>query len=151
MFRALLCGVFVLTVSIDAFGQEATRSRPKRSSISSTPRAAALSVSPTGDNVLMIQTARYPSIEEVAAPMLRLAGVRLNPKTNGPTRPPASPGCRLCPLPGANEAARAARQGANRVPVLGARRQTLRGAQHHRCWHRVVGLWESELEKDEGR
>jgi dipeptidyl aminopeptidase/acylaminoacyl peptidase len=101
MLRALLCGVFVLTVSIDAFGQEGYQAPPKAvADILDAPAPPALSVSPTGDNVLLIQTARYPSIEEVAAPMLRLAGVRLNPKTNGPHRPPRVTGLSIIPVTG---------------------------------------------------
>jgi len=66
----------------------------------------------------MIQTARYPSIEEVAAPMPAARGRAPQPQDQrSDTAAPASPGCRLCPLPGRTEAARAARQGANRVPV----------------------------------
>jgi dipeptidyl aminopeptidase/acylaminoacyl peptidase len=101
MFRALLCGVFALTVSIDAFGQEGYQKPPQAVvDILDAPAPPALSVSPTGDNILVIQTARYPSIEEVAAPMLRLAGVRLNPKTNGPHRPPRITGLSLMPVTG---------------------------------------------------
>jgi dipeptidyl aminopeptidase/acylaminoacyl peptidase len=36
--------------------------------------------------LLLVQTARYPSIEEVAAPQLRLAGLRIDPRTSGPAR-----------------------------------------------------------------
>ncbi|MCU0703567.1 MAG: prolyl oligopeptidase family serine peptidase [Fimbriiglobus sp.] len=45
-----------------------------------------VSVSPTRDFLALVQSARYPGIAEVSEPMLRLAGVRLNPKTNGPAR-----------------------------------------------------------------
>ncbi|MBI4474305.1 MAG: S9 family peptidase [Acidobacteria bacterium] len=44
------------------------------------------SVSPTRDYMMMAQQLRYPPISEVAAPMLRLAGLRINPATNGPHR-----------------------------------------------------------------
>src|SRR5262245_12608961 len=101
MFRALLCGVFVLTVSIDAFGQEGYQKPPQAVvDILDAPAPPALSVSPTGDHIILIQTARYPSIEELAAPMLRLAGVRLNPRTNGSARPPRVVGLSLMPATG---------------------------------------------------
>jgi dipeptidyl aminopeptidase/acylaminoacyl peptidase len=64
------------------------------------PAPPALSVSPTGEHLLLVQTARYPSIEEVAAPQLRLAGLRINPKTNGPARPPRATGLSLMPTSG---------------------------------------------------
>jgi dipeptidyl aminopeptidase/acylaminoacyl peptidase len=101
MFRALLCGVFALTVSTDAFGQEGYQKPPRAvSDILDAPAPPALSVSPTGEHLLLIQSARYPSIEEVAQPMLRLAGLRINPKTNGPHRPPRVTGLSLLPVTG---------------------------------------------------
>ncbi len=50
------------------------------------PSFPAVSVSPTRDFIAFVTSARYPSIAEVSEPMLRLAGVRINPKTNGPAR-----------------------------------------------------------------
>jgi dipeptidyl aminopeptidase/acylaminoacyl peptidase len=43
-----------------------------------------VSVSPAKDRMLLATPSRYPSIAELAEPMLRLAGSRINPKTNGP-------------------------------------------------------------------
>ena len=48
------------------------------------PGTPQLSVSPAKKHGLLIEPARYPAIAELAEPMHRLAGVRLNPKTNGP-------------------------------------------------------------------
>lgn len=42
-----------------------------------------LSVSPARDYVILMQAVSYPSITEVSQPMLRLAGLRLDPNTNG--------------------------------------------------------------------
>ena len=39
---------------------------------------------PNGEWLLLQERANMPPIEEVAAPMLRLAGMRINPATNGP-------------------------------------------------------------------
>ncbi len=39
-------------------------------------------VSPTHDVILFAQGIRYPSISDLAEPMLRLGGVRINPRTN---------------------------------------------------------------------
>ncbi len=50
------------------------------------PAFPAVSVSPTRDHIALVTSARYPSIAEVSEPMLRLAGIRINPKTNGPAR-----------------------------------------------------------------
>jgi dipeptidyl aminopeptidase/acylaminoacyl peptidase len=48
------------------------------------PGTPAASISPAGDSMLLLEELRYPSIAEVGAPMLRLAALRINPKTNGP-------------------------------------------------------------------
>lgn len=47
-----------------------------------------VSVSPANDRALLIHAERYPPIADLAQPMLRLAGLRLNPRTSGPHRPP---------------------------------------------------------------
>ena len=44
-------------------------------------------VSPSKDVILLTETLRYPPISELAQPMLRLAGLRINPNTNGSHRP----------------------------------------------------------------
>lgn len=48
------------------------------------PMAPQASVSPARTHVLLRRSRRYPPIAEVSQPMLRLAGIRLNPRTNGP-------------------------------------------------------------------
>ncbi|MEM9824573.1 MAG: S9 family peptidase, partial [Bacteroidota bacterium] len=48
-----------------------------------TPQA---SLSPNGGVLLLLQRPNLPSIEEVAQKELRLAGIRINPKTNGSSR-----------------------------------------------------------------
>ena len=45
------------------------------------PRAPALSLSPKRDLVAMISTPALPTIVEVAQPELKLAGLRINPRT----------------------------------------------------------------------
>ncbi len=47
------------------------------------PDAPQVSVSPARDRILLIDSVRYPSIADLAQPMLRLAGLRINPNTNG--------------------------------------------------------------------
>ncbi len=44
------------------------------------------SVSPARDTMLLSTGLRYPPIADLAQPMLRLAGLRINPNTNGPHR-----------------------------------------------------------------
>lgn len=52
------------------------------------PALPQVAFSPRRDRFLLLEVERYPSIAELAAPMLRLAGLRINPRTNGPHRPP---------------------------------------------------------------
>ncbi len=48
------------------------------------PAPPSLSVSPAGSYAIVHRGRRYPPVAEVAAPVLRLAGERINPRTNGP-------------------------------------------------------------------
>jgi dipeptidyl aminopeptidase/acylaminoacyl peptidase len=47
------------------------------------PMTPVMSVNPTRDYAILMRAARYPSIAEVAQPMLRLAGIRIDSNTNG--------------------------------------------------------------------
>src|SRR5882724_13523191 len=49
-------------------------------------------LSPNKQVVALIKARSYPTIAELAQPMLRLAGERVNPKTNGPHRASGLPG-----------------------------------------------------------
>ena len=92
-----------------------------------------MSVSPTGDTPAPDPDLALPAIEELAAPQLRLAGVRINPKTNGPARPPRVTGLTLVAAAGRRtEEARAAGRGAVRVPALVAGRQAVRARRTRR-------------------
>ncbi len=59
------------------------------------PPTPVVSVSPTRDKLLLAQGVRYPRIADLAQPMLRLAGLRINPNTNGPHNPPRIVGLTL--------------------------------------------------------
>ncbi|MEX2600794.1 MAG: S9 family peptidase, partial [Balneolaceae bacterium] len=50
-------------------------------------RTPAVSISPDRQFMLLQDVPALPSIEEMAQPELRLAGIRINPNTNGPSRP----------------------------------------------------------------
>lgn len=52
----------------------------------------AVSLNPTREFFLLIERSGYPPIEDLAAPMLRLAGLRINALTNGPHLAPRSTG-----------------------------------------------------------
>jgi dipeptidyl aminopeptidase/acylaminoacyl peptidase len=51
------------------------------------PATPITSVSPMENQILLLEPLRYPPISELAQPMLRLAGLRINPNTNGRHRP----------------------------------------------------------------
>jgi len=54
------------------------------------PPPPSLSVDPTGRAAAVLQRESLPPIDELASPMLRLAGIRINPATNGRHMPWAS-------------------------------------------------------------
>lgn len=59
------------------------------------PPAPGLLLSPTREYALLLQGERYPAVADLAAPMLRLAGQRINPRTNGPHGEPRMVGLGL--------------------------------------------------------
>ena len=54
-----------------------------------------VTVSPNRDTLVVVSRRGMPGIEEVSQPMLRLAGLRINPRNNGPHRMPAGTGITL--------------------------------------------------------
>lgn len=67
------------------------------------PPVPSLSISPVRDYLLLIERSSYPPITDLAAPMLRLAGYRWNPRTNGPHMAPRSTGLILQELQSGNQ------------------------------------------------
>ena len=57
-------------------------------------------LSPTRDTLLLIEIQPYPSIEVVAEPILRLAGLRINPRVGGSQRMVQYTGLSIQPLDG---------------------------------------------------
>lgn len=52
-----------------------------------TPPTPSVSMSPSNDTLVLMNRLNLPPVADLAAPMLRLAGLRLNPSTNGPHGP----------------------------------------------------------------
>ena len=50
------------------------------------PQTPAVSINPTNDWMVLLERPGFPTIEELAQPELRLAGLRINPRNNGPSR-----------------------------------------------------------------
>ena len=66
------------------FGAETYQKPPKAiEDILNSPTTPTLSISPSRAYALQGSPVRYPPIAELSEPMLRLAGIRINPKTNG--------------------------------------------------------------------
>jgi dipeptidyl aminopeptidase/acylaminoacyl peptidase len=100
MPRLVLIGLVCMTAAV-ASGQTPYRQPPKPVvDILDVPPPPAVSVSPTRDMLALVQSSRYPTIADLAEPMLRLAGLRINPKTNGPARQPRVTGISFLPVAG---------------------------------------------------
>lgn len=52
------------------------------------PAIPVTSVSPAKDKIALLEPLRYPPVSELSQPMLRLAGLRINPNTSGQHRQP---------------------------------------------------------------
>ncbi|HYK91200.1 MAG TPA: hypothetical protein VE398_20690 [Acidobacteriota bacterium] len=85
MMRWLSTSISLLPVLILPVSADTVYQKPPKAvlDILSAPEAPQVSVSPTRDRILLIESVRYPSIADLAQPMLRLAGLRINPITNG--------------------------------------------------------------------
>jgi dipeptidyl aminopeptidase/acylaminoacyl peptidase len=83
-----LLGVALLAPSFNVQAQTPYQKPPKAVlDVLDAPDSTLVSVSPARDKMLLATTDRYPTIAELAEPMLRLAGARINPKTNGRHNP----------------------------------------------------------------
>jgi len=65
------------------------------------PRLPEALASPTGDRILLFEKERYPPLAELAAPYLKLGGLRIDPLTNGPHAAPRVVGLAMTPVAGA--------------------------------------------------
>lgn len=85
-----LGALLILLAAVPALAQDAAVSYqmpdPALAAMIDAPPTPAVSVGPRNEWLLLIQPASNPSIAEVAAPELRLAGLRINPRDNGPSR-----------------------------------------------------------------
>ena len=81
--------VIVLLFAVSSFAQNGYKQPPKEiEEVLNAPVIPATSVSPAKDKIALLTPLRYPPISELAQPMLRLAGLRINPNTNGQHRQP---------------------------------------------------------------
>ncbi len=85
--RRVFCLVVLLAVSA---GAQFTYQKPPQAilDVLNAPPTPQGSLNPTRTHMLLMQGVRYPAIADLSQPMLRLAGLRINPRTNGPHMPP---------------------------------------------------------------
>ena len=89
-FRFASTSLAILTLLLItgiSFAQQGYKKPPKEVlDILNAPTTPGVSVSPTRDNILLLTGLRYPPLADLAQPMLRLAGRRINPASNSPHR-----------------------------------------------------------------
>jgi dipeptidyl aminopeptidase/acylaminoacyl peptidase len=80
----LYCFFFILFLGLSqAFCQQAYQKPPQAVlDVLNAPLSPTVFIDPTAQKMLMAQPSLYPSIADLAEPMLPLAGVRVNPRTN---------------------------------------------------------------------
>lgn len=85
-----------LFLPIACFAQGSYKQPPQQvMDVLNSPAIPNVSVSPVRDRLALLEPLRYPSIAELAQPMLRIAGSRINPNTNGQHRQPYSVSMKL--------------------------------------------------------
>ncbi len=83
----LLLTLTILTIS--GFAQQGYQKPPQAIlDVLNAPASPFVSVSPTRDKMMLIDIVRNPPIADLAQPMLRIAGLRINPNTTGPHNSP---------------------------------------------------------------
>ena len=86
-FRLASTSLAILLLCANSFAQQAYKKPPKEVlDILHAPVTPGISVSPTRDNIILTTGIRYPPLADLAQPMLRLAGRRINPASNSPHR-----------------------------------------------------------------
>ncbi len=84
MKPAIRAALLLIPVAVLFFGADTYQKPPKEiRDILNAPTTPTLSLSPSRAYAMQGSPVRYPPVAELAEPMLRLAGIRINPKTNG--------------------------------------------------------------------
>jgi hypothetical protein len=80
-------GILLFVFASALAGQTGYKKAPERiRAILDAPAPPGISVSPARTHALLMHPRRYPPVAELAQPMLRLAGLRINPANNAPHR-----------------------------------------------------------------
>jgi dipeptidyl aminopeptidase/acylaminoacyl peptidase len=80
----VVTGLWILFIAASVAAQTTYKQPPKEIlDVLHAPTTPQATISPARDYMLLVQAVRYPPISVLAEPMLRLAGLRINPNTNG--------------------------------------------------------------------
>jgi dipeptidyl aminopeptidase/acylaminoacyl peptidase len=86
--RTVCCVALVLLAAPSLLAQSAYQKPPKKIvDVLLAPAPPMALVSPQGDEILLAEPVHYPPISELARPMLRIAGVRIDPANFGQHNP----------------------------------------------------------------
>src|SRR6266566_1706321 len=88
LVRLFALFALLLTPALLAYPQAYKKPPKEVLDVLNAPVTPAVSISPGRDMMLLATGVRYPPLSDLAQPMLRLAGLRINPNTNGPHRRP---------------------------------------------------------------
>ena len=86
-FRLLTCSILLVCLSAFVFAQGYQKPPQEILDVLNAPITPNTIISPNKDFMLLSEPLRYPPISELAQPMLRLGGLRINPNTIGSHRP----------------------------------------------------------------
>jgi len=90
--------------AVDAVAQDTYQMPPQGlARLVDAPTTPGVSLSPDQTHMLLLHQPSLPSIAEVAEPELRLAGIRINPRNNGPSRSGSYNGLTLKAIDGGAE------------------------------------------------
>ena len=83
----LLLAVALLLISTSVSAQETYKMPPPEvAALVDAPSSPGLRLAPDNSFIVLLHSPGVPTIEDVAQPELRLAGIRINPRNNGPSR-----------------------------------------------------------------
>jgi len=105
MKKCLLSAVLLLTIAAVSHAQEFRYQKPPQAiqDLLLAPPTPRVSLSSDGKMLALLAVQDFPTVAELAQPELRLAGLRFNPRTNGPSRVSYAVGIKLKKLPGGPE------------------------------------------------
>jgi dipeptidyl aminopeptidase/acylaminoacyl peptidase len=78
----------ILFLVLPVFGQRYMEPPKEIMDVLNAPAIPSTSISPSRDRIALLVPLRYPPISELAQPMLRVAGLRINPNSNSQHRQP---------------------------------------------------------------